>query len=50
MTDVIEDVVPVVFPPSHSTTGLFVSSVAPLHQHLQSFPTNPSPGQVLLGQ
>ena len=42
--------VPVVWLPPHSTTGLFLGSVVPLHQHLQPFPTNPSPGQVLLGQ
>ena len=40
----------VISPPSHSTTGLFLGSAVPLHQHLQSFPIKPSPGHVLLGQ
>ena len=35
---------------SHSTTGSLLGSAVPLHQHLQSFPTKPSPAQVLLGQ
>ena len=41
------DGVPVPIPLPHSTAGFF--AVGPLHIHLQSFPTNPSPGQVLLG-
>ena len=42
--------VAVVLSSSHSITGSFFGSVVPLHQHLQSFPTKPSPGQLLLGQ
>ena len=44
------EVVPVISPPEHSTTGVFLGSRVPGHQHLQSFPTNPSPGQFLAGQ
>ena len=42
--------VPGMIPPEHSTTGSFSGSLVPLHQHLQSFPTKPSPGHCFSAQ
>ena len=48
--DITSSQVQLISPPSHSTTGWFLGFAVPSHQHLQSFPKKPFPGQVLFGQ